>query len=42
MDLCDLTNSLARGQAVGEIADFLCRNVEEVRAKIAELAEGSR
>ena len=37
MDLCDLTNSLAQGQPVEEIAVFLCRSEREVREKIAEL-----
>ena len=40
MDLVDLRNSLALGRSVEYIADFLCRSVEEVRKKIAEL-EGS-
>ena len=33
MDLADLTNGLA----VEDIAEFLCRDVEEVRAKVEEL-----
>jgi hypothetical protein len=37
MDLWDLTNSLAYGSTVEEVADFLCRDVEEVRDKVAEL-----
>jgi hypothetical protein len=30
-------NSLERGTPIAEIANFLCRNEQEVRAKIAEL-----
>jgi hypothetical protein len=37
MALCDLTNGLALGQPVEEIADFLCRSEKEVREKIIEL-----
>jgi hypothetical protein len=42
MDLCDLTNGLARGTPVAEIADFLCRSEKEVREKIAELGGASQ
>ena len=31
MDLCDLTNGLALGQPVEEIADFPCRSEKEAR-----------
>jgi hypothetical protein len=37
MDLADLRNSLAHGRSIEDIADFLCRSVEEVRVKVAEL-----
>jgi hypothetical protein len=37
MELGDLTNCVLRGTSVEETAEFLCRDVEEVRAKIAEL-----
>lgn len=36
LDLQDLRYCLAAGEPVADIADFLCRNVDEVRAKIAE------
>jgi hypothetical protein len=38
LDLQDLRYCLAAGEPVDDIADFLCRNVDEVRAKTAELA----
>jgi hypothetical protein len=38
MDLYDLRYGLQIGTSVEELADFLCRDVEEVRQKIAELA----
>jgi hypothetical protein len=40
LDLQDLRYCLAAGEPVEDIADFLCRNVEEVRAKTAEIAGG--
>ena len=33
MDLADLANGLANGDSVEEIAEFLCRDADEVRAK---------
>ena len=35
--LADLKYSMEQGDSVEEIADFLCRDVEEVRKKIAEI-----
>ena len=40
-DLQDLRYCLAAAWSAEDIADFLCRNVEEVRAKTAELARGA-
>ena len=37
MDLADLKFCLATGWPAEEIANFLCRNVDEVRAKVAEI-----
>ena len=37
-DLEDLRYFLAEGEGAERIADLLCRSVEEVRAKTAELA----
>ena len=37
MDLFDLRNSLAHGERVREVADFLCRDEAEVRDKMIEL-----
>ena len=37
MDIRDLKVALQYNRTVAEIADFLCRDVEEVEAKIAEL-----
>lgn len=37
VDMADLENCVARGDSVEEIADFLCRDVKEVKAKIATL-----
>ena len=37
-DLEDLRDCLAAGEGAEQIADFLCRSVEEVRAKTAEIA----
>jgi hypothetical protein len=39
MDLADLQNSLAQGHSLEEVAQFLCRDVGEVQAKMAELRE---
>jgi hypothetical protein len=38
LDLHDLRYCLAAGEPAEAIADFLCRNVDEVRGKTAELA----
>jgi hypothetical protein len=35
MDLADLAELVSEGQPVKEIASYLCRTVEEVKAKIA-------
>ena len=37
MDLADLQNSLAQGYSIEEVAQFLCRDVGEVQAKMAGL-----
>jgi hypothetical protein len=37
LDLADLRQCLALGGSAELIADFLCRNPDEVRAKTAEL-----
>ena len=37
MDLADLKNCIARREPIEEIADFLCRDIEEVRIKIREI-----
>jgi hypothetical protein len=42
MDLFDLKNGVERDTPVAEIADFLCRNEEQVRARIADLGLGAR
>ena len=36
-DISDLTNEIAHGRTVAEIASFLCRDVDEVREKMKEL-----
>lgn len=36
MDQADLEHGLARGDPVEDLAAFLCRDVEEIEAKIAE------
>jgi hypothetical protein len=36
-DLGDLANCIFRSTSVEETADFLCREVDEVRAKMVEL-----
>ena len=36
MDISDLTNELAHGRTIAETANFLCRDVYEVRAKMKE------
>jgi hypothetical protein len=38
MDLTDLANCLTLGTPIEEIANFLCRDVDEVREKITALA----
>ena len=40
LDLQDLRYCLAAGEPAEDIADFLCRNVDEVRAKTAERGLG--
>jgi hypothetical protein len=35
--LIDLLNSMRLGESVEEIADFLCRDIQEVRDKVAEI-----
>jgi hypothetical protein len=42
MDISDLTNEIAHGRTVAEIASFLCRDEDEVRAKMEELGLVSR
>jgi hypothetical protein len=37
MDLVDLKNALICGSSLTEVADFLCRSVEDVIAKATEL-----
>jgi hypothetical protein len=39
MDLWDLKNSLAHGESIEEVAEFLCRSgtLDEVRRKAEEL-----
>jgi hypothetical protein len=34
--LADLRNSMQLGESVAEIADYLCRDIQEIRDKIAE------
>jgi hypothetical protein len=36
-DVFDLKNSLAHGDSLAQVADFLCRDVPEVRSKMKEL-----
>jgi hypothetical protein len=38
VDLADLANCLSFGTLIEEIANFLCRDVDEVREKITALA----
>ena len=42
MDLADLQNAVANGYGMEEIAQFLCRNVQEVQTKLGELRLLSR
>jgi hypothetical protein len=42
LDLVDLQSGLAFGTPINEIADFLTRDVEEVRRKAAALTEHGR
>lgn len=37
VDLYDLGQGLGRGTAIDEVADFLCRDASEVRAKALQL-----
>jgi hypothetical protein len=37
LDIRDLRDAVQRGERVEEIATFLCRDVDEVRAKVAEI-----
>ena len=37
MDLWDLRNSLSHGRSTNEVADFLCRDTDEIRPKMAQL-----
>ena len=37
MDLFDFGNSLGRGDTMEQVAEFLCRDVNELRAKLREL-----
>ena len=37
MDIRDLQNAIRRGETAEEIATFLCRDIDEVQAKITEL-----
>jgi hypothetical protein len=37
MDLWDLRNSLSHGRTADEVAEFLCRDTDEVRQKMAQL-----
>jgi hypothetical protein len=37
MDINDVRQCLAEGASADDIADFLCRDVDEVKRKIAEL-----
>ena len=39
MDLADLADCLEHGEPVEQIADFLCRDADEVEAKVAELRQ---
>ena len=36
-DISDLKNELDHGRTIAETASFLCRDVDEVRAKVKEL-----
>ena len=37
MDLADLDEFVAAGKPIGQIAEYLCRGVDEVEAKVASL-----
>ncbi len=37
VDLYDLRQGLGRGTPIDQVADFLCRDVSEVRAKASQL-----
>jgi hypothetical protein len=38
MDISDLTNEIAHGRTLAETASFLCRDEDEVREKMKQLA----
>ena len=38
MDMADLRNCIARRETIDQIAEFLCRDVDEVREMIREIA----
>jgi hypothetical protein len=42
MDLFDLQHSIESGRSLEEVAQFLCRDVQEVQAKMAELMLGEK
>ena len=42
IDLADLHNGLVQGYSLEELAQFLCRDVQEVQAKMAELGFADR
>ncbi len=37
LDLADLRQSMKAGDSIERIADFLCRDIEEVRQKVAKI-----
>jgi hypothetical protein len=41
-DLADLHSGLVYGHSLEELAQFLCRDVQEVQAKMAELRLGAK
>lgn len=40
LDLADLRNGIDLGVPLVKIADFLCRDVDEVRTKVAQQQKG--
>ena len=42
MDLFDLQHSIESGRSLEEVAEFLCRDVQEVQAKMRELGFANR